>query len=553
MRIALAQLNPIVGDLNGNRQLVLSAARQAAAAGAELLITPELAISGYPPKDLLLREGFAAACDRAVDLLAQEIPPGLGVLVGHPTRHDVPSDRIANAASLLAHGARQRTVRKCLLPNYDVFDERRYFLPAESTLPVEFLGRRLGVHICEDAWYGEARTTYHLPPEKRRDPIAELAAAGVDCFINLSASPFEIDKPHRREGIVKQHVLRHGKPFVFVNQIGGNDDLVFDGNSFVLNSTGETVQQLKAFASDLAYVDLDQLPAPASRPERSRPEDLLDALILGLKDYGRKSGFTDCVFGLSGGIDSALACYIAAEAFGREHVHVLAMPSRYSSQHSVDDAAALARNLGVDFQIVPIDGMHRAYESVAVIGQDLADQPAGLADQNLQARIRGACVMVRSNRYGWLALATGNKSELAVGYCTLYGDMAGGFAVLCDVFKKDVYAVSHYINDVREKREVIPASSLTKAPSAELAPNQFDQDTLPPYPVLDGILEGLIEQELSIATLSRDYPEAVVRWVASRLDRNEFKRRQMPPGIKLSQRAFGSGRRMPMAAKFAWE
>lgn len=553
MRIALAQLNPIVGDLNGNRQLVLSAARQAAAAGAQLLVTAELVISGYPPKDLLLREGFAAACDRTVDLLATEIPAGLGVLVGHPTRHDVPAGRVANAASLLADGTRRRTVRKCLLPNYDVFDERRYFLPAESTQPVEFLGRRLGVHICEDAWHGEAGTAYHLPPENRRDPVAELAAAGVDCFINLSASPFEIDKPDRREEIVKQHVLRHGKPFIFVNQIGGNDDLVFDGNSFVLNSAAETVEQLKAFDSDFAWVDLDHLPAASSRPDRVRPEDLLNALILGLKDYARKSGFTDCVFGLSGGIDSALACYIAAQAFGPEHVHALAMPSRYSSPHSVDDAAALARNLGVDFQVLPIDGMHQAYEAEAVIGQDLASQPAGLADQNLQARIRGACVMVRSNRHGWLALATGNKSELAVGYCTLYGDMAGGFAVLCDVFKKDVYAVSHYINDVRERREVIPASSLTKAPSAELAPNQFDQDTLPPYPILDGILEGLIEDELSIATLSRQYPEAVVRWVATRLDRNEFKRRQMPPGIKLSQRAFGSGRRMPMAAKFAWE
>ncbi len=553
MRIALAQLNPIVGDLSGNRQLVLSAAREAAAAGAELLVASELVISGYPPKDLLLREGFAAACDQAVDALAKEIPAGLGVLVGHPTRHDVPANHVANAASLLSHGVRQQTVRKCLLPNYDVFDERRYFLAAESASPIEFLGRRLGVHICEDAWYGEAGTTYHLPQENRRDPVAELAAAGVDCFINLSASPFEIDKPNRREGIVRRHVQRHGRPFVFVNQIGGNDDLVFDGNSLVVNSAGETVQRLKGFDSDLALVDLDRLPSVSPLRPRPRPEDLLDALILGLKDYARKSGFKDCVFGLSGGIDSALACYIAAEAFGPEHVHALAMPSRYSSQHSVDDAAVLARNLGVDFQIVYIDGMHRAYESGSVVAEDLAGQPAGLADQNLQARIRGACVMVRSNRHGWLALATGNKSELAVGYCTLYGDMAGGFAVLCDVFKKDVYAMSHYINEVREGREVIPTNSLIKAPSAELAPNQFDQDTLPPYPVLDGILEGLIEQELSIATLSRDYPEEVVRWVASRLDRNEFKRRQMAPGIKLSQRAFGSGRRMPMAAKFNWE
>jgi NAD+ synthase (glutamine-hydrolysing) len=267
----------------------------------------------------------------------------------------------------------------------------------------------------------------------------------------------------------------------------------------------------------------------------------------------RKSGFRDCVLGLSGGIDSALACYIAAAAVGPEHVHGLALPSRYSSEHSISDARQLAETLGIDFEVVPIDAIHRTYEATPVAGADLASQPAGLADQNLQARIRGALVMIRSNRHGWLALATGNKSELAVGYCTLYGDMAGGFAVLADVFKRDVYAVARHINDEREKREVIPARSLSKAPSAELAPNQFDQDTLPPYPVLDAILEALIEREVSIETLSRQYPPETVRWVATRLDRNEFKRRQMPPGIKLSQRAFGSGRRMPMAAKFDWE
>jgi NAD+ synthase (glutamine-hydrolysing) len=263
----------------------------------------------------------------------------------------------------------------------------------------------------------------------------------------------------------------------------------------------------------------------------------------------RKSGFRDCVLGVSGGIDSALACYIAARAVGPEHVHALLMPSRHSSEHSVNDARQLAANLGIDAEVIPIDAIHRAYEGTAVVGADLASQPGGLADQNIQARIRGALVMIRSNRYGWLALATGNKSELAVGYCTLYGDMAGGFAVLCDVFKRDVYAVARYINETLEKREVIPASTVDKAPSAELAPHQFDQDTLPPYDVLDAILEGLIERELSVSALSKQFPPDTVRWVARQLDRNEFKRRQMPPGIKLSQRAFGSGRRMPMAAK----
>jgi NAD+ synthase (glutamine-hydrolysing) len=420
---------------------------------------------------------------------------------------------------------------------------------------------RLGVHICEDAWYGEPGTVYHLKPENRCDPVAELAAAGAEMLINLSASPFEIDKPDRRTRLVTRHTAAHKLPFVFVNQVGGNDDLVFDGNSLIFNGAGQEVFRLAPFQSDFAACDvnrrsvcvLNASPPRTLAVSRPRPADLLDALVLGLRDYMRKSGFKDCVLGLSGGIDSALACYIASAAVGPEHVHGLALPSRYSSEHSVSDARRLAEGLGIDFEVVPIDAIHAAYEATPVAGADLASQPAGLADQNLQARIRGALVMIRSNRHGWLALATGNKSELAVGYCTLYGDMAGGFAVLADVLKRDVYAVARYINDEREKREAIPAGSLTKAPSAELAPNQFDQDTLPPYPVLDAILEGLIEREASIETLSRQFPPETVRWVAARLDRNEFKRRQMPPGIKLSHRAFGSGRRMPMAANFNWD
>lgn len=562
MKIALAQLNPTVGDLAGNAELVRAAAECAAKEGADLLVASELVISGYPPKDLLLREGFAAACDQAVEQLAKTINPKIGILVGHPSVRNLPEGRIANAASLLYGGVVQQSVQKCLLPNYDVFDERRYFLPGELPRLIEFQNVKLGVHICEDAWHGEPDTSYHLAPENRRDPIGVLAAAGADLFINLSASPFEIDKPHRRTRIVERHVRTHGKPFVFVNQVGGNDDLVFDGNSFVMDETGVITDRLASFESDVRLCRVGcahQSEEPMSNRktgghsppyDRVREADILDALVLGLRDYVRKCGFRDCVLGLSGGIDSALACYIAAAAVGPDHVHGLAMPSRYSSEHSIADARALAESLGIDFHVVPIDDMHRAYEATTVVSHDLATQPAGLADQNLQARIRGALVMIRSNRYGWLALATGNKSELAVGYCTLYGDMAGGFAVLCDLFKRDVYAVSRYINEVRERREVIPASSITKAPSAELAPNQFDQDTLPPYPVLDAILEGLIERELSVAALSRQFPAETVRWVAQRLDRNEFKRRQMPPGIKLSHRAFGTGRRMPMAAKF---
>ncbi len=577
MKIALAQLNPTVGDLKGNAALVRAAAEKAVTSSADLLVTSELLISGYPPKDLLLREGFAHACDRAVSALAKDLPRGLAVLIGHPTKWGVTEGRIANAASLLLDGEVLDTVHKTLLPNYDVFDEQRYFRPSERVRLMELRGTKLGVHICEDAWFGEPNTFYHERPLQQADPVAELVTFGADVLINLSASPFERDKPHRRLNILQRHVSRHRKPFVFVNQVGGNDDLVFDGNSLALDSAGNVIERLTPFCEDLQTIDLasggSQLVVsgtalaasvcrgndtttpvasaiPLKKRTRPREADLLDALVLGLRDYLRKSGFTDCVLGLSGGIDSALAAYIASQAAGKEHVHGLLMPSRYSSEHSVGDAKLLADNLGIDHTVIPIDEMHRAYETTHVVGADLASQPGGLADQNLQARIRGALVMIRSNRHGWLALATGNKSELAVGYCTLYGDMAGGFAVLCDLFKRDVYAVSRYINDVREGREVIPLSSITKAPSAELAPNQFDQDTLPPYPVLDAILEGLIEREESVATLSRQFPAETVRWVATKLDRNEFKRRQMPPGIKLTSRAFGSGRRMPMAANF---
>jgi len=552
MRIALAQLNPTVGDLRGNSALVRNAAERAANEGAELLVCSELVICGYPPKDLLLRDDFVAACDRTVEQLAKELPQGPGVIVGHATHFGLSGDRMANAASLLHGGRIVRTIPKMLLPNYDVFDERRYFRPADEVSPLEFGGLRLGVHICEDAWWGEPDTFYHEDPAHQPDPIAELAKQKVDLFINLSASPFEVAKPDRRAGILQRYVKAHRRPFLFVNEVGGNDDLVFDGHSLVVDAEGRVVKRLAGFESDFAIVDTASLPKTPTPPVARREDLILHALVLGLRDYMQKSGFTDCVLGLSGGIDSALAACIAARAVGPKNVHGLLMPSRYSSDHSVRDAQSLADALGIDAQTIPINEVHKAYEALTVIGGDLEGPEASLADQNLQARIRGAIVMTRSNRYGWIALATGNKSELAVGYCTLYGDMCGGFAVLCDVLKRDVYAVSRYINEL-EGREVIPESTITKAPSAELAPNQFDQDTLPPYPILDAILEGLVEREESVRALSLSFPAETVKWVARKLDRNEFKRRQMPPGIKLSQRAFGTGRRMPMAARIEVE
>jgi NAD+ synthase (glutamine-hydrolysing) len=551
VKIAFAQINPTVGDISGNCQQILDAAQKAVKADADLLIVPELSICGYPPKDLLLREGFVGRCDEALDQLAQaDIFQDVAGIIGHPTRRGLPGQSIANAASLISDGAVQSTIHKTLLPNYDVFDEQRYFSPSRKIAPMIFRGRKLGVHICEDAWWGERTTRYHQNPALHPDPIFELATQGAEFFINLSASPFERDKRHQRLNLVRTHVERHQRPFVFVNQVGGNDDLVFDGHSFVLNAKGEMVVEAASFLDDFQVVDLDNLPEPISDAESPYEEALLDALVLGLRDYMTKCGFSDCVLGLSGGVDSALATYIASAAMGPEHVHCLMMPSRYSTEHSIGDSEILIKALGVDAETIPIDEIHKAYELTPIVGDDLKLQPLGLPDQNLQARIRGACVMLRSNTHGWMALATGNKSELAVGYCTIYGDMAGGFAVLSDLFKRDVYALCRYINETREGREVIPNNIITKPPSAELAPDQKDEDSLPPYEILDFILAGLIEQHKSVATLCEEFPEETVRWIANKLDRNEFKRRQMPPGIKLSQRAFGSGRRMPMAAKF---
>ncbi len=549
MRIALAQMNPTVGDLDGNCQRILELAREASERHAELLIVPELAVCGYPPKDLLLRSGFVEACDEAVIKLATSVPAKLGLLVGHPTTWGQPAECVANAASLLYEGKVAATICKKLLPNYDVFDERRYFRPADSVKPILFRGKKLGVHICEDAWFGQPDTFYHTRPVCESDPVQDLIDAGSELLINLSASPFEIDKSIRRHAIFQAHCQRGNTCCLFVNQVGGNDDLVFDGASFVLNRQGQVVTQLKAFEEELRIIDIHDEMETEELQISSRSEQLLQALTLGLKDYAKKCGFREAVLGLSGGIDSAVAACLAAYAFGPENVHTLMMPSRYSSQHSIDDSILLAKNLGIEAIEISIDEIHRSYEQAPTVEVDLSSQPAGLADQNLQARIRGAIVMIRSNRHGWLPLATGNKSELAVGYCTLYGDMAGGFAVLCDVLKKDVYAVATHINK-KAGREIIPEHIINKPPSAELAPDQFDQDSLPEYDLLDAILEGLVEQEKSAKELSTIYPEETVRWVLNKLDRNEFKRRQMPPGIKLTPRAFGSGRRMPIAARY---
>ena len=547
MKIALAQLNPVVADLQGNVTRIRKAATRAASQGADLVVFPELAVCGYPPKDLLLRESFVDACDAAVEALAADTAGGPALLVGHPSNWGGRDGSVGNVASLLDDGRVAATVHKQLLPTYDVFDEDRYFHEGPVADPVNFRGRKLGIHVCEDAWWGESGTFYHLDPD-RPDPVAELAKAGAEVLINLSASPFEIDKPGRRLKIVTQDASGTGLTNILVNQVGGQDDLVFDGHSLVVDGQGLVRAELAGFEEDLRVVALDSLPQVIQPAAPPRQERMLRALVLGLRDYMSKCGFSACVLGLSGGIDSAVAAAIAAIAVGPENVHCLMMPSRYSSNHSVSDSVRMCEALGLDGQIVPIEEAHAAFGRLPVIGEDLSEA-GGLPDQNLQARIRGACVMVRSNRQGWIALATGNKSELAVGYCTLYGDMAGGFAVLSDVYKRDVYALARHINEQHFGREVIPQSIIDKAPSAELAPDQFDADSLPPYPVLDAILERLIDGDRSFETLEAEFDPEVVAWVGRALDRNEFKRRQAAPGIKLSPRAFGSGRRFPMAMR----
>ena len=471
MKIALAQLNPTVGAIRSNADLVLDAVDRAVSQGARLVVTPELIISGYPPKDLLLRESFVAACDAMVEELAGRLPADVGLLVGHPTHRDVPDGRVANGASLVFDGRIEQTIHKTLLPNYDVFDEQRYFRPASGQSPILFEGLRLGVHICEDAWWGEPDTFYHDLSSPQPDPLAVLAGSGIDLFINLSASPFEINKPGCRHRLASRHVAAHNVPMLFVNQVGGNDDLVFDGQSFVVDSSDGPSVVLPSFEEAVTVVDINDLPPPIETPAENREASLLKALTLGLGDYMNKCGFSDCILGLSGGIDSAVAACIATRAIGPSHVHALLMPSRFSSDHSISDARDLAETLGIDHQVLPIESVHAAYTESVVVGAELASDPAGLADQNLQARIRGALVMIRSNHNGWLALATGNKSELAIGYCTLYGDMAGAISVIGDVYKTNVWSMSNWINEnfasLGFKCAPIPEASISKAPSAE--------------------------------------------------------------------------------------
>jgi NAD+ synthetase len=546
MKIALAQINTTVGDVAGNLDRVREAALRAKARGADLAVFPELSLTGYPPRDLLDIDAFVRASEVALKPLAAATR-GIGVLVGTAVRSPRPRGRRAlNVAALLDAGRVQSLTSKCLLPNYDVFDEVRYFEPAGTVRVKEFRGRRLGVTVCEDAWAEESFSGRRI---YRKDPVAELARQGAEVILNLSASPFDTGKPVHRQRILERVAREHGIPSVYVNLVGGNDSLVFDGASFAVDRRGRVGALANAFEEDLILWDLDTGKGDVRRPVEGREESLLAALVLGTRDYARKCGFRSAVVGLSGGIDSSLVAAIAARALGPENVWGVAMPSAYSSAGSLSDARALAANLGIHYQVIPIEKTFRTF--LEELEPHFGGRPPDTTEENLQARIRGNILMALSNKHGHLVLSTGNKSELAVGYCTLYGDMAGGLAVINDLPKTTVYAVSRHVN---REREIIPAACLTKPPSAELKPDQTDQDTLPPYEVLDPILEAAIEESLPAEEIvDRGFDPAIVERVFGMIRANEYKRQQAAPGLRVTGKAFGVGRRYPIAARYRLE
>jgi len=543
MKIALAQFNPTVGDFAGNSARILSMAEQARRGGAELAVFSELCLCGYLPQDLLERPAFIDRNLRELAALAEKI--SLPSIVGFVGRTKLSQGKpIANKAALLANGRIQFEQGKMLLPTYDVFDESRYFQPAEQQSVFTFGGVKLGITICEDVWNDK---NFWSKQRYERDPITSLMQQGTEVLINISASPCTIDKRSLRREMLRSLALHHKRPVVYVNQIGGNDTLVFDGASMAVRADGVVAAQARAFAEDMVFFDTatgfgDIHPQPADELEYA-----FQALVTGTRDYVRKCGFRKVIIGLSGGIDSAVVAAIAVEAVGKENVLGVAMPSVFSSEGSRSDAKQLAENLGIEFLVLPINDVFEAYRKS--LRSAFGDRPADVTEENLQARIRGNFLMALSNKFGSMVLSTGNKSENAVGYCTLYGDMAGGLAVISDVPKLMVYALADFIN---RERELIPRSTIEKPPSAELRPNQKDSDTLPPYDVLDRILKAYIEDLRSPAEIAShyDFDVELVRDIALRVDRNEYKRKQAAPGLKITSRAFGFGRPFPIAQKF---
>ncbi|MEG4421641.1 NAD+ synthase [Microcoleus sp. LAD1_D5] len=571
MKIAIAQLNPTIGDIFGNSNLILEAAKKAEVEGANLLLTPELSLIGYPPRDLLINPSFIADAGAQLLQLAQALPPELAVIVGTalPNANAVQlgGKSLFNSAVLLQNGAVKQVFHKRLLPTYDVFDEDRYFEPGENSNYFSIGEVKIGVTICEDLWNNEefwGKRSY------AGDPVSDLAKLGVDLVLNLSASPYSAGKRGVRSAMLQHSVIRCGIPIIYANQVGGNDDIIFDGSSFGVNRKGDLIQVLGSFETDFAVLEYDENKQDLigsggiGQDARSTTDlsfhpaegdaEIWAALVLGVRDYVRKCGFYKVVLGLSGGIDSALVAAIASCAIGPENVLGVLMPSPYSSDHSVNDALELARNLGVAIELLPIGDLMKTYDRT--LADLFVNTTFGIAEENIQSRIRGNLLMAISNKFGHLLLSTGNKSEMAVGYCTLYGDMNGGLAVISDVPKTRVYSLCRWLNSGSEKiknqvnlgKEIIPVNIISKPPSAELKPGQIDQDSLPDYDVLDDILQRLIEHHESAQKIvAAGYDEAVVKRVVKLVRQAEFKRRQAAPGLKISDRAFGTGWRMPIA------
>ena len=549
LKIGLLQLNSTIGDFAANREKLAAAYRQAVTQGAEFVLAPELFLCGYPPRDLLQRVDFIEANLAALTETAQQVGD-VPLCVGYVDKNtERPGRTLRNSAAVLHHGKIVWTTAKCLLPTYDVFDEDRYFEPGRSTKPFEFRGVRLGITICEDIWNDE-----DFWPERlyRRDPVKELIVQGAEIILNLSASPWHLGKEKARLEMLQRVAADENIPLAQVNLIGANDELIFDGHSVGLDATGGVIAMGKGFVEDILVVDLATAPwPPVSKGGRSeffpaREELLFSALSLGVGDYVRKCGFKSVVLGLSGGIDSALVAMIAADALGPENVMGVAMPARYSSSGSLTDAELLAKNLGIRYEVLPIESVFNAVEGQ--LKSVFAGTKPNEAEENIQSRLRGVTLMALSNKFGGLVLTTGNKSEMAVGYCTLYGDMNGALAPIADVLKTDVYKVARWVN---REREIIPSDSITKPPSAELRPGQKDQDSLPPYETLDAILELYVVKRLSRAEIvAKGFNAAVVNDVVNKINFSEYKRRQAAPGLKVSALAFGMGRRIPVAQRF---
>jgi len=566
VKIGFAQINTIVGDFEGNARKIARAAEDLESRGAQIILTPELSLTGYPPQDLLFKSDFVPRNLVALDELHKRVGKA-ALLVGcvdvNPSGNGRP---FFNAAAVLEKNRPLRKVFKSLLPTYDVFDEARYFEPGPAPVPLEIGGHRIGVTICEDIW-----TPEYLPRGLySRDPVHDLVTAGAAAIVNLSASPFQVGKPALRREMIRRQAGRHRVPFFYCNAIGGNDQLVFDGYSLAATADGVIWIQAPGFQEGTFVLDIGDMnhevefrshaidgakpkvtvlnPWPSENMAREDMADLRDALVLGLRDYMVKCGFRTAVLGLSGGIDSAVTACLAVQALGAADVKGVAMPSEFSSGHSIEDALQLAANLGMECLEIPIAGSFDAFKEQ--MSGAFSGKPEDITEENMQARLRGLTLMSLSNKFGHLLLTTGNKSELAVGYCTLYGDMCGGLAVISDLPKTTVYRLAEFLN-ADARRELIPERTITKPPSAELRPDQTDQDTLPPYEVLDEILRLYVEENLGAGELIRKgFDEEIVHWVLRRVDLNEYKREQAAPGLKVTGRAFGIGRRMPLAQRF---